>query len=200
MPRTTSIRAVQTRYKGYAFRSRLEARWAVFFDHLGIKWEYEPEGFELGNGLRYLPDFWLPEWRMWVEVKPGPSDATAREKAWRLAEQSGFPVYMSNGMPDGPGTFLVTLSHTPEVPPRHELDVVVGWHKPGGQAVIVNDPRGHRYAKRDGFFRYDQMHSGIQVLCVPPEKPRKAPLSGIAKTALEAARGSRFEFGDVGAA
>lgn len=44
-----AIKAIQTRYKGYNFRSRLEARWAVFFDALGIKWEYEPEGFEFGE-------------------------------------------------------------------------------------------------------------------------------------------------------
>ena len=50
---------IQTEYKGYRFRSRLEARWAVFFDVCGAKWEYEPEGFELDNGLYYLPDFLL---------------------------------------------------------------------------------------------------------------------------------------------
>ncbi len=27
-----SIKAIQTKYRGYHFRSRLEARWAVFFD------------------------------------------------------------------------------------------------------------------------------------------------------------------------
>lgn len=65
------IRAIETRYKGYRFRSRLEARWAVFFETAGIKWEYEPEGFETPFG-RYLPDFYLPEIRngLWVEVKP----------------------------------------------------------------------------------------------------------------------------------
>lgn len=51
-----TIKAIETRYKGYRFRSRLEARWAVFFDALGLKWDYEPEGFELAAG-RYLPDF-----------------------------------------------------------------------------------------------------------------------------------------------
>jgi hypothetical protein len=40
------------RYNGYRFRSRLEARWAVFFDELGVAYRYEPEGFELG-GTRY---------------------------------------------------------------------------------------------------------------------------------------------------
>jgi hypothetical protein len=55
----SELRAIQTEYKGYRFRSRLEARWAVFFDTLGVKWEYEPEGYDLGNGVYYLPDFLL---------------------------------------------------------------------------------------------------------------------------------------------
>ena len=55
------IKPIETRYKGYLFRSRLEARWAVFFDALGIRFEYEPEGFDLGGGDWYLPDFYFPE-------------------------------------------------------------------------------------------------------------------------------------------
>ena len=51
------IKAIETKYKGYRFRSRLEARWAVFFDACGYNWEYEPEGFDLGDGIYYLPDF-----------------------------------------------------------------------------------------------------------------------------------------------
>ena len=51
------IKPIETFYKGYRFRSRLEARWAVFFDSLGIEWEYEPEGFQLPSGACYLPDF-----------------------------------------------------------------------------------------------------------------------------------------------
>lgn len=46
------IAAIPTRYKGILFRSRLEARWAAFFDLAGWKWEYEP--FDL-NG--WIPDF-----------------------------------------------------------------------------------------------------------------------------------------------
>ena len=55
----SGMKAIQTQYKGYLFRSRLEARWAVFFDACGIDFEYEPEGYDLGNGLMYLPDFLL---------------------------------------------------------------------------------------------------------------------------------------------
>lgn len=53
------LRAIQTEYNGYLFRSRLEARWAVFFDACGVDYEYEPEGYLLDNGLLYLPDFLL---------------------------------------------------------------------------------------------------------------------------------------------
>lgn len=44
----------------------------MFFDALGIAWEYEPQGFEIGWSERrwmYLPDFWLPDLGLWVEVK-----------------------------------------------------------------------------------------------------------------------------------
>jgi len=50
-------KAIETEYNGYRFRSRLEARWAVFFDALGIDYEYEPEGYGLESGKKYLPDF-----------------------------------------------------------------------------------------------------------------------------------------------
>lgn len=71
----SEIRAIETVYNGYKFRSRLEARWAVFFDAAGIKYEYEPEGFELSDGTKYLPDFYLPEYGWFVEVKPNRTGA-----------------------------------------------------------------------------------------------------------------------------
>ena len=64
------LNAIDTEYKGYRFRSRLEARWAVFFDALHIKYEYEPEGFRVGEAKAYLPDFFLPELSTYVEIKP----------------------------------------------------------------------------------------------------------------------------------
>ena len=79
----SEIKALQTKYKGYLFRSRLEARWAVFFDSCGIEYEYEPEGYDLGNGLMYLPDFLLhgvdgrDGGDLYVEVKGQMTDADA---------------------------------------------------------------------------------------------------------------------------
>lgn len=99
------IKAIPTRYRGYHFRSRLEARWAVFFDALGIEWEYEPEGFELPDGTRYLPDFWLPtiEGGTWVEVKGDSRDwdvcIEAERKLQGLSRASGKVTQLLFGIP-----------------------------------------------------------------------------------------------------
>lgn len=63
------MKNIETLYNGYRFRSRAEARWAVFFDTCGIKYVYEPEGYELSDGTKYLPDFYLPESDSFFEVK-----------------------------------------------------------------------------------------------------------------------------------
>ena len=68
-----SIQPIETIYNGYRFRSRLEARWAVFFDAGRIKYEYEPNGYNL-NGINYLPDFYLPDFDLFVEIKPFDKD------------------------------------------------------------------------------------------------------------------------------
>lgn len=91
------MQAIQTHYKGYHFRSRLEARWAVFFDALGISWEYEPEGFDLGGGVRYLPDFKIGD--IYVEVKPKAGSIEQFEKAM-LMSRYGVMVIGVGGPPD----------------------------------------------------------------------------------------------------
>ena len=61
------MNAIETIYRGARFRSRLEARWAAFFDLVSWRWEYEPIDL---NG--YIPDFVLmfPAGPVLVEVKP----------------------------------------------------------------------------------------------------------------------------------
>lgn len=91
------MKSIDTVYKGYRFRSRLEARWAVFMDTLGVKWEYEKEGFDLGALGRYLPDFWLPELNCFLEVKG--ADPTPGEIALcdLLRQQHGAAVVIVHG-------------------------------------------------------------------------------------------------------
>ena len=66
---TKNIGNLETWYNGFHFRSRAEARWAVFFDAAKIKYIHEPEAFTF-NGMNYLPDFYLPDEDIYVEVKP----------------------------------------------------------------------------------------------------------------------------------
>jgi hypothetical protein len=64
------MQAIKTKYNGIEFRSKLEARWAVFFDHYGLKYEYELQSFKLKTGVIYCPDFYLPELLCFCEIKP----------------------------------------------------------------------------------------------------------------------------------
>jgi len=64
------IKSIETEYKGYRFRSRSEARWAIYFDAIGIKYRYEFDGCVLPSGSQYLPDFYFPEYDAFGEVKP----------------------------------------------------------------------------------------------------------------------------------
>jgi hypothetical protein len=95
------IKAIETRYEGYRFRSRLEARWGVYLDALGWVWDYEPEGFEVANGTRYLPDFLLcnPAGNpcLWLEIKSSaPSEA---EKLKMLVAATGRSGAFGIGLP-----------------------------------------------------------------------------------------------------
>lgn len=70
----TNTRGIETVYAGTRFRSRLEARWAAFFDRIDWKWTYEP--FDAAG---YIPDFAIhgPQ-PLLVEVKP----AVTEDEYW----------------------------------------------------------------------------------------------------------------------
>lgn len=100
---------IETEWKGYRFRSRLEARWAVFFESLDLEWRYEPEGFQLEDGTHYLPDFRVQtpyDFTFWYEVKPNTVD-----------EDSKFDRFSSeiseNEFPAAVKKFAVLLSGDP---------------------------------------------------------------------------------------
>lgn len=100
-----SLKPIETKYKGIKFRSKAEAHWAVFFDICHANWEYEPQGFDLGDGVYYLPDFKLTNVptgfvknvdvnrddlyfckTLWVEVK-GVLDDQSAKKIKRFIKQ-----------------------------------------------------------------------------------------------------------------
>lgn len=63
------IKSIPTWYNGIKYRSKLEAKWAVFFTSLKLPFEYEKQGFIIG-GECYLPDFYFPTLKKWLEIKP----------------------------------------------------------------------------------------------------------------------------------
>lgn len=176
-------KAIETEYKGYRFRSRLEARWAVFFDALGIQWEYEKEGYDL-DGVRYLPDFWLPTFDggMWAEVKPDRGDYYKSEL---LCMATHRPVWKCEGNPaykpyyiiqqdveyDDDGTLVRYL------PTFHEYDGLPNWNQAEGE----NRMYSHIGVDGAEFFReYPEKEFGGNVL-----------------HAANVALSARFEHGEV---
>lgn len=108
----SDIKPIETIYKDYRFRSRLEARWAVFFDAMGWKYEYEPEGYDLGHIGWYLPDFWLPilttrghiqqipdNIGVFIEVKGVIPDDRERRKMATLANRARQDIKLFVGTP-----------------------------------------------------------------------------------------------------
>lgn len=100
-----SIQPIETRYHDRHFRSRIEARWAVFLDIINVAWEYEPEKYNVGDGKAYIPDFYLPHLGaqdpanfkrngLFLEVKGSPPDEEAIEKAVGLADQTAKSVLL----------------------------------------------------------------------------------------------------------
>jgi hypothetical protein len=81
--RRPAIPGIPTPYKGVLFRSRLEARWASFFDAMGWPWIYEHADL-----FYYIPDFVLtfPAGDVVVEVKPETRLADLRPHALRAVK------------------------------------------------------------------------------------------------------------------
>ena len=100
------MRPLPTNYKGYTFRSRVEARWSVFFTHLEWEWKYEDQGYALEAGDNYLPDFEirLPNTDEWyVEVKPDNFDKFDQveymDKLQRFTSEAGKNLLILDGNP-----------------------------------------------------------------------------------------------------
>lgn len=68
------------------------ARW---LDAQGLTWAYEPHTLLLSDGRRYVPDFWVEEWKTYVELK-GPH--LSADKA-NQAIADGHPVKILQGLP-----------------------------------------------------------------------------------------------------
>lgn len=142
---TPLIKPIETQYNGYLFRSRTEARWAVYFDAIGIKYEYEKEGYDLGELGWYLPDFWLPEYQTFVEVKGDQFKAEEYDKcACLVANTPNSGCLLLEGLPDVKPYFgLINLN------PSHIIVVDQETGKPYETDILSDDEPSHVYVSRD---------------------------------------------------
>lgn len=73
-------------------RSSWEIKFASQLDDKGVAWEYEPGSFYYmnyqGDKHRYLPDFYLPKYDLYFEVKPEFRREEANEKIVGLLDKS----------------------------------------------------------------------------------------------------------------
>lgn len=90
---TYSMKAI---YKKIPMRSILETKVAHFLDSLEIKWKYEPKVFTLTNGVTLIPDFYLEELNMWLEVK-GDMELANKEIWKRFVAEEQTELLMLNG-------------------------------------------------------------------------------------------------------
>jgi hypothetical protein len=194
------MKAIETRYAGCRFRSRLEARWAVFFTRSGIAWQYEPQGFLIA-GRPYLPDFLLTDCGTWVEVKGAESEL---DHGLMLAAAEHLP---DMGCKKESGPRLLILGPVPEPPASGDLgwiglDPIAGSFE-GDDDLIICD-------RWWGFGRYSKnLRPWVLVntsRCTPadddegdwlvPALDSDEPEGSAA--AYTAARSARFEHGEKG--
>lgn len=122
-----------THYAGRRFRSLIEARYAVFFDLIGVGWKYEPKTFYSRTlYLAYKPDFLLPKLCYWIEIKGQPPSERELQKIDILREvatQKGDKVFVLVGqLPDHPEDFPQGLHFgRPHDEVQHALNVARGW-------------------------------------------------------------------------
>lgn len=173
------MKPIETKYKGFRFRSRLEARWAVFMDSIGVRYRYEDEAFDL-DGLYYLPDFWIPSFNAFLEIKPCAPTEEEGECASRLARHTGHRVFVAIGMPslefesDEHGNAVSNI----------EVFYSEGWDDHHQWVVCVECGVAS--------INFEGKHDNLTCPCTNRANPR---FVNAIERAIESARGFRFEPG-----
>jgi len=134
------IKAIETEYKNYRFRSRSEARWAIYFDAIGVKWRYEVGGYELGIDSNYLPDFYFPEYDAFGEVKPDNFEKDPRHDRFVLASGKSLLLFVG--------------------PPSEDYNYQI-WKEAGGGDVRKIEGRAFadHIMKKYGIMYYGDVHA-----------------------------------------
>lgn len=207
-----TIKPIETEYAGHRFRSRLEARWAVFFDKLGLRWHYEEEGYELPSG-RYLPDFRLEraaggrDLDLWCEVK-GRLDHRGTTRLIRAA------LELERRVRSGPSPQILVLGEVPPpgqpwthvridtLPGAFALQSVhFGWWPHHDHPGWATRPVGEAVWGDAGWldvWTENESFAFTDLLTGPTWDPYLT-LDPAVDNAFRAARSARFEFGQSGA-
>jgi len=195
----SKVKAIETVYNGHRFRSRLEARWAVFFDALGVGYEYEPEGFELPSGKKYLPDFRVQchgkrgcrdsePFDLYVEVKGRMTQRDAekiREFACKHAnEDHMFEV-------ENP---VLVVGNIPPKGRCWDSYAVNAYDSMNGTGVY---PFNYELIDGDHFAAYPAAHDGKFYLWGDDGNYINDDDEGAVEGAYDKARKARFEFGET---
>jgi hypothetical protein len=219
------VKAIETKWKGYRFRSRTEARWAVFLSALDVAFEYESEGVMLPSGP-YLPDFRLRRFPgtpalgcqdVWLEIKGTGPTHEERFRCADLAVETGNIVLLAEGAPDYAEQVWL-------FDPRAEMPAYDAWLIDA--LSFCNDARTGQVSVGRG--ARDPMERVAYMEALPEEEREKfgrfhercAPFDGeflarlgvrleqsrsdgahmvgpTMRRAFDAARSARFEFGQV---
>lgn len=139
-------------YEGYRLRSYTEFMWVKAMEAAGIFYLYEPDLVRVDEGY-YLPDFWLPNVGIYLEVKGKPPSIEEIQKADAVMARTGREVIFLVGLPqaDDRGIcncgFLVrgASGWTGNLSPNYLHQMVRDFLCPGMWLAILNAVRPDGY-------------------------------------------------------
>lgn len=112
-------------------RSRLEAKWAYFFDSLNMSWTYEPTIIEY-QGIRYIPDFYVSDIGF-IEIKP----------SFELLKDESFFKLKSSAISlskQGSSNKLYSIcSAQPTLGSKHPSRSIIKWTENGIKPIAMNE-------------------------------------------------------------
>jgi hypothetical protein len=151
---------LKTEHRGIIFRSRLEARWAVFFDSLDWKWSYESQSVPFKSGT-YTPDFYLNELKFFAEVKPDVWPTKLETDKMRSAATYSHGVLMLQGHPAFRDYWSLTLND-------ERLVTLDGEIKPSTMERELNQRdftmRYHAAVEKANTYRFDGYDNDREII------------------------------------
>lgn len=81
-------------YKGINFRSSWEAAFAIFLDKHKVDWIFEEDSFNVDELGIYIPDFFVPEWDTYFEIKGNENNTASLNKFNRFKKKYDVYAYL----------------------------------------------------------------------------------------------------------